>query len=111
MYCLFLIILMVNIYLSKSEEFPFIIEATIKAGGHGRVFKGRSKYNSSQLVAIKAEDISSGTYLLNNEYQIYKDLRDGKGIPKIFWFGQTDIIFEDQIEYTVTENEYGTLKK
>ena len=104
MYCLFLTILMVTIYLSTSEEFPYIIEATIKEGGHGRVFKGRSKYNSSQVVAIKAEDISSGIYQLNNEYQIYKDLCDGKGIPKTFWFGQTDIPYEDQIIYTVRNN-------
>ena len=87
---------------STSEEFSYNIESVIKRGGHGTVFKGRSEFDSKQCVAIKAEE-SKTSHKLYNEYLIYRDLKDGKGIPKTFWFGVADLNYtkEEKIQSNV----------
>ena len=76
--------------LSTPEKFPFTFDSVIKKGGHGIVFKGRSKFDTKQFVAIKTED-SRISNRLERENKIYSDLEGRKGFPKIFWFGVTII--------------------
>ena len=90
MHYLFFTSLLGIIDLSTSKEFPYIIESIIKKGGHGTVFKGRSKFDSKQCVAIKAEESKKSNKLLN-EFLIYSDIEDYKGIPKPLWFGVTNL--------------------
>ena len=89
-YCLSFTIVNGLFGLSKPKKFPYIIDSVIKKGGHGIVFKGRSKFDTKQFVAIKAEDSKKFDYL-ERENKIYSDLEGRKGFPKIFWFGVTTI--------------------
>ena len=49
---------------------------------------------------VKIHKISDKLY---NEYLIYRDLKDGKGIPKTFWFGTADLNYtkEEKIQSNV----------
>ena len=62
-YCLSFTIVNGLFGLSKPKKFPYIIDSVIKKGGHGIVFKGRSKFDTKQFVAIKAEDSKKFDYL------------------------------------------------
>jgi serine/threonine protein kinase len=43
---------------------------------------------SRQEVAVKLEHASAHTSQLQNEYEVYKSLAGGAGIPAVRWFGR-----------------------
>ena len=58
----------------------------IGKGSFGEVYLGKNK-RSGEHVAIKCENKESKSKMLKNETRIYRELKGGKGIANVRWYG------------------------
>lgn len=69
-------------------DFRCRVIAKLSSGSFGDVYMGRKQVDD-EAVAIKAEKSSSfhQNQVLLNEGNVYRQLENGPGIPRVFWFG------------------------
>ena len=66
-----------NVYMIKEE---------IATSERGKIYVGENTMKRNKQVAVKYEDISE---FLENEYEMYNEMKGIAGIPKVEWHGQT----------------------
>lgn len=58
----------------------------VSGGSFGEVYLGRMN-KSGEKVAVKIEPQNFGNLFLLHEGNVYRELEDGPGIPRVHWFG------------------------